>query len=86
MAEVARSRGIGARALRDRLAAESLTFRVLLDDVRRDVAREHLVRGMSVTETAYLLGFSEPAALQHACLRWFGVAAGRVRDALIAAE
>lgn len=70
---------LGTRALRDRLSKVQTTFRQLLDEVRRDLAREHLARGLSVNETAYLLGFSEPAAFQHACRRWFGVPAGEVR-------
>jgi AraC-like DNA-binding protein len=70
---------LAPRTLRDRLARQGLGFRQLLDDVRRDLAREHLASGLSVNETAYLLGFSEPAAFQHACRRWFGVAAGEVR-------
>jgi AraC-like DNA-binding protein len=77
--DVARAIGLSARALRARLAAEGSGFRALLDGVRRDLAREHLGRGLSVTETAYLLGFSEPAAFQHACRRWFGEAAGELR-------
>jgi AraC-like DNA-binding protein len=71
------------RALRDRLARVPTNFRKLLDEVRRDLAREHLARGLSVTETAYLLGFSEPAAFQHACRRWFGQSAGDVRRGLV---
>lgn len=67
------------RGLRQRLAQFDTTFRQLQDDVRRDLARDHLARGLSVTETAYLLGFSEPAAFQHACRRWFGHAAGEMR-------
>lgn len=65
-------------ALRERLGAEGHTFRGLLDETRRDLAREHLRRGMGASEVAYLLGFSEPAGFQHACRRWFGVAAGAV--------
>lgn len=68
----------GVPALRDRLGAEGHTFRALLDETRRDLAREHLRRGMGASEVAYLLGFSEPAGFQHACRRWFGVAAGAV--------
>ncbi len=69
-----------ASSLRERLRSEGNTFRTLLDQTRRDLAREHLGRGLSATEVAYLLGFSEPAAFQHACRRWFGVAAGAVRQ------
>ena len=67
------------RTLRARLADERATFRGLLDETRRSLAEEHLARGLSATSVAYLLGFSEPAAFQHACRRWFGKAAGAVR-------
>ena len=79
MQDVASACGMNARALRERLAQEQASFRRLLDEVRRDLAREPLARGLSVSETCYLLGFSEPAAFQHACKRWFGHAAGELR-------
>jgi AraC-like DNA-binding protein len=79
MQDIASACSLGVRALREQLAREGTTFRRLLDEVRRDLAREHLARGLSVTETCYLLGFSEPAAFQHACKRWFGQAAGELR-------
>jgi len=77
--QVAQACRLSPRALRARLAAAGTGFRVLLDEVRRELAREHLGRGLSVTEVAYLLGFSEPAAFQHACRRWFGQTAGELR-------
>lgn len=76
---VALSRGLGAKALRSRLAQQATSFRQLLDEGRRDLAQDHLARGLSITETACLLGFSEPAALQHACRRWFGQSAGELQ-------
>jgi AraC-like DNA-binding protein len=79
---VATACGLGERALRDRLAKHALNFRTVLDQVRRDLARDHLARGLSVGDTAALLGFSEPAAFQHACRRWFGEAAGQLRKRL----
>jgi AraC-like DNA-binding protein len=79
MQEIASACGLGVRALREALGREGTSFRRLLDEARRDLAREHLQRGLSVTETCYLLGFSEPAAFQHACRRWFGHAAGELR-------
>jgi AraC-like DNA-binding protein len=79
MTDVAQACGLTVRVLRERLAGEQASFRRLLDEVRRDLAREHLARGLSVNETCYLLGFSEPAAFQHACRRWFGHAAGELR-------
>ena len=79
---IAKSVRLGARPLSDRLKRSGIGFRVLLDQVRRDLAREHLARGLSVTDTAVLLGFSEPAAFQHACRRWFGESAGQLRRKL----
>ncbi len=79
LATTAKSLGLGADALRTRLTAEGQTYRRLCDEVCRRLAREHLDRGLSATHVSYLLGFSEPAAFQHACRRWFGKAAGAVR-------
>lgn len=76
--------GLGPRALRTRLAEAETSFRKLLDEARCELAREHLARGLSATEAAYLLGFSEPAAFQHACRRWFGMSAGEFRRLLAA--
>jgi AraC-like DNA-binding protein len=76
---VAKACGLGVKGLRARLSQHDATFRQLLDEGRRDLARDHLARGLSITETACLLGFSEPAALQHACRRWFGQSAGEVQ-------
>jgi AraC-like DNA-binding protein len=73
---------LGARTVRERLKKQGLGFRALVDQVRRDLAREHLARGLSVAESAVLLGFSEPAAFQHACRRWFGESAGQLRKRL----
>ena len=70
---------LSPRALRSRLTQLQTSFRRSLDEVRRDLVQEHLARGLSVTETAYLLGFSEPAALQHACKRWFKKSAGNAK-------
>ena len=81
IAALAESLRLSPRALRDRLATSDTNFRILLDATRRDLARDHLTRGLSINETAFLLGFSEPAALQHACRRWFGRTAGDMADA-----
>ena len=56
----------------------------MADATRRDVARLHLAGPMSLGEIAHLLGFSEPAAFQHAVRRWFGTSAGEVRARLAA--
>ncbi|MGQ0800386.1 MAG: AraC family transcriptional regulator ligand-binding domain-containing protein [Pseudomarimonas sp.] len=77
--QLAKQCGTRATALRARLAEAGLSFRQLKDDSRRDLAQVHLAGQLAIGEIAYLLGFSEPAALQHAVKRWFGMSAGEFR-------
>jgi AraC-like DNA-binding protein len=67
---------VSDRKLRQLLEAEGRGFRELLDEFRREAAKRYLAQGLSVTQTACLLGFSEPSALQHAFKRWFNTSAG----------
>lgn len=56
-----------------RLRAEGATFAQVLDDLRRRMALDYLAaRRVSVNETAYLVGFSDPAAFSRAFKRWTG--------------
>jgi AraC-like DNA-binding protein len=73
---VAHALSLTDRRLRQLLQAEDRNFRELQDEFRRDAAARYLRQGLSVTQTAYLLGFSEPSALQHAFKRWFNTSAG----------
>ena len=67
--ELGMSRSVLYRALR----AEGLTFERLLDGLRHRLARDYLAsRKLSVNETAYLVGFSDPAAFSRAYKRWTG--------------
>ncbi len=83
MEAVARQCLCSIKIFRDRLSHENTTFRHLLDGARPDLAKEHLASGLSVNETSYLLGFSEPSAFQHACKRWFNKSAGDIRKDLM---
>jgi AraC-like DNA-binding protein len=71
LTHIARSLGMSRATLTRRLAGEGVTFTAVLDDLRRRLALEHL-RKTSVKETAYLLGFSDPAAFSRAFKRWTG--------------
>ena len=71
--EVARALGLSRQTLYRRLKAEGATFEELLDRVRRRLALRLLrEQGLSVKETAYRLGFSDPAAFSRAFKRWTG--------------
>jgi AraC-like DNA-binding protein len=77
LAAVAGELALPMRRLRSLLDAEGTSFRELHNDVRRDVAAHYLKQGLTVNQTAYLLGFSEASALQHAVKRWFNHSAGQ---------
>jgi AraC-like DNA-binding protein len=72
--DIARTLGISTRTLRRRLDDHGISFRGVVDDVRRALADELLGRGKTVKEVAFALGFSEPSAFSRAYKRWAGKA------------
>lgn len=79
--ETAASRlGLGQRTLSRKLRMEGVTFERVLDDLRRALAQSYLEDGkVSISETAYLVGFSDPATFSRAFKRWTGVSPRDVR-------
>lgn len=73
MSEVARSLGLSARSLHRRLAADGLSFRTLTEETRKELA-EGLLRDerYSLSDIAFLTGFSEQSAFNRAFKRWVG--------------
>lgn len=70
---IARKLCMSRQTLYRKLKAEGVTFAAVLDDLRRQLAAHYLDgRKVSVNETAYLLGFSEPSAFSRAFKRWTG--------------
>jgi AraC-like DNA-binding protein len=70
---VADRMGLSRQTLSRKLKAEGATFEKLLDELRRTLALSYLSgKKVSVKETAYLVGFSEPAAFSRAFKRWTG--------------
>jgi AraC-like DNA-binding protein len=65
--------GMGRHTLFRRLRAEGVTFKQVLNELRHKLAAQYLSdRTLAVSETAYLLGFSDPAAFSRAYKRWTG--------------
>jgi AraC-like DNA-binding protein len=65
--------GASRRTLQRRLQEHGTSHHDLVDGVRRDLALKLLADPKtSITEAAYLLGFSEPAAFFRAFKRWTG--------------
>jgi AraC-like DNA-binding protein len=72
--EVARQLGMSSRTLSRRLSDEGLTFAVILDELRADLAKRYLSdRELPISEIAWLLGYREVASLTHAFRRWTGL-------------
>jgi AraC-like DNA-binding protein len=73
MDTIARKLCVSRQTLFRRLKAEGLTFEQVLDELRHRLALHYLNgKKASVNQTAYLVGFSEPAAFSRAFKRWTG--------------
>jgi AraC-like DNA-binding protein len=70
---VARALETSPRSLHRQLQVRGLTYRGLLDTLRNRAALE-LLQKHNVSETAFLLGFSDPSGLRRAYQRWTGQA------------
>jgi AraC-like DNA-binding protein len=78
MEEIAAELGFSRQTLYRKLRAEGVRFEDLLDRLRRRMALSYLEeQKMSASETAYLVGFSEPSAFSRAFKRWTGHSPGR---------
>ena len=80
-AVVAEQLGMSERSFRRRLAEEGSSFGEVLDRLRSRLALRYLEdEQISVKQTAWLLGYSEPGAFNHAFRRWTGSSPGKVRN------
>jgi AraC-like DNA-binding protein len=80
METIAAKMAVSRQTLFRRLKAEDATFEKVLDDLRRRLALHYLSgRKASVNETAYLVGFSDPAAFSRAFKRWTGKSPSEMR-------
>jgi len=70
---IARQLGMSRQTLFRRLSLEGTNYAQVLDALRHRLALHYLDgRRVSVNETAYLVGFSDPAAFSRAFKRWTG--------------
>lgn len=80
--DVARSLGLSARSFHRRLSEEGLSYQLLIDDTRRDLAEGMLADDThSLSEIAFLTGFSEQSAFTRAFKRWSGQTPAQYRKA-----
>ncbi len=71
---------MSARTLRRRLEKEGTSYQRIKDNARRDVAITLLSRdGLTVSEVAELVGFSDPSAFHRSFKKWTGQSPGSYR-------
>jgi len=79
--DVAKQLNMSSRTLERRLSGRGTTFSTLLDDVRCRLAKQYLAdTDVGLDKLAYLLGYSEPAALVRAFKRWTNMTPMQFRD------
>jgi AraC-like DNA-binding protein len=80
-AEVAKQLGLSARSFRRYLAEEGTSYGEVLERLRRRLAARYLQdEQVSLQQIAWLLGYSEIGAFNHAFKRWTGTSPGRARN------
>ena len=80
--EVADAVGLSARTLQRRLADAGTSLREVVDEARHEQALEELAKDdATITDIAFLLGFSETSAFDRAFRRWTGKAPAEWRAA-----
>jgi len=82
-AAAAAALNISERTLQRRLQDEGTSFQQLLDDTRRDLARQFLAQEQIVLgQVAFMLGFADQSTFCRACQRWFATSPGQYRKQL----
>jgi AraC-like DNA-binding protein len=82
--DVARALEMSERSLQRRLEEEGTSFLRLLDDTRRELARQYLGQtDVSIAEASFLLGFADQSSLFRASRRWFGISPRQYRIRLM---
>ena len=80
MDRIAEKMGVSRQTLYRNLKAEGANYEQVLDELRHQMALNFLAgKKVTVNETAYLVGFSEPAAFSRAFKRWTGTSPSAVR-------
>ena len=77
---IAEKLSMTVRSLQRRLDSENTSYRIIFNDVYKKTSISYLLHHeLSVTEIAYLLGFSEPSTFRRAFKRWTGLTPNEYR-------
>jgi len=79
--EIAKSLGFSQRTLQRKLLKENTTYQEILDSTRHRLALDYLQQPLlTVSDIAYLLGFTEPSAFYRVFKKWQGITPGQYRE------
>ena len=79
---VAKELGMSVRTLSRRLRERDLSYRRMVDDLRRRLTLEYLKdTDLRISDIAFLVGYSEISAFTHAFRRWTGLSPSAHRSA-----
>jgi AraC-like DNA-binding protein len=77
---IAKKLALSERSLQRQLRAENTTLKEITEELRRELATCYLSRNdFTVSEVAYMLGFSETAPFFRAFKKWTGFTPGDFR-------
>ncbi len=77
---IAEELNLSRRTVYRKLKAENISYKDLLIDSKKKLAREYLKNSsLSVYDIAVRLGFSEASSFHRAFKSWFGISPGRYR-------
>lgn len=72
--QVAGELSMSVRSLQGRLSSEGVTYRKLLEEIRKELAVFYLnENNLSIEDITYLLGFSEPGIFRKQFKQWMGI-------------
>jgi len=72
---------LSQRTLQRKLSEAGISFQQILDQTRKDTAIDYLQKtGFSLADIAFLLGYQEQSAFNHAFKEWTGASPGAYRE------
>lgn len=79
--DVAERMAVPSWTLSRKLREEGVTFSMLIESVRKDLAAHYLAKtNISISKVADQLGYNETSSFSHAFTRWFGLSPKRWRE------
>lgn len=77
---IADTLNLSVRTLQRKLSEQGTSFAAVYQSLRQDMAQQYIQDSqMSITEIAYLLGFSEQSNFTRAFRRWYGISPSSAR-------